>query len=132
MRNWKQKLVIWSGIFYGFGIVLLHTLILDQVLNIRRSFWKVFNSAIKNFYCATLQKRQINNYLLKGNDRNSGKRCEICSKLKISRPESTLNLFNTFYKSLYRWIWTGNCFAGLMLLGKLCLSDFWDRTFKKI
>ena len=55
--------------------------------NIRRSFWKVFNSTIDNFYCATFQKLQANNYLLKDNDRNARKRCEICSKLTLKTPE---------------------------------------------
>ena len=36
------------------------------------------------------------NYLFKVNNRDTGEKCEICSKLKIKTPERILNIFHNF------------------------------------
>ena len=56
-------------------------------------------------------KYLANIYLFKANDRNIGKRCEVCSKLTIKTPEDVSNAFlvilltlNIFYSFFYVYI----------------------------
>ena len=67
-----------------------------------------------------------NIYLFKVNDRNTRKRCKICSKFKeqhqaisLQRLEAflvflllTLNLFNTFFWCFYCWLCISKCSLG--------------------
>ena len=55
----------------------------------------------KHIYFQCFQELPANIYLFKINNRNTRKRCEICSKLTIKSPERrhwlTLNIFHTFF-----------------------------------
>ena len=59
-----------------------------------------------------------NSYLLKGNNRNTGKMCRICSKLTIEPPKwlqclrsgiFIVTLLNIFHPFFYCWLWTCEC-----------------------
>ena len=72
-------------------------------------------------YLATISGKQLgvrisvfpaNIYLFKDNNRNSRKRCEICSKLTI---KTLSNIFHTFFYCLYCWLWTSKCLLGDLL-----------------
>ena len=52
-----------------------------------------------------LYKLPANIYLYKVNNRNTRKRCEICSKLTIETP----HLFHIFFQCFYYWLWTSKC-----------------------
>ena len=62
-------------------------------------------------------RRPANIYMLKVNNRNTRKRCEICSDLTIKTPDNVsdvvlvflllnLNIFHTFFYCFYCWLWT--------------------------
>ena len=64
-----------------------------------------------------------NIYLFKVNNRNSTKRCDICSKLTIKKPERhqlcfswvlllNLSKFHTFFYCFYCWLWASKCLLG--------------------
>ena len=62
-------------------------------------------------------------YLFKVNNGNTGKRCEICSKLTIKTPERrqwflvslllTLNRFHILFWHYHCWLWTSKCQLGV-------------------
>ena len=61
-------------------------------------------------------RNPANIYLFQVNNRNIRKRCEICLKLTIKTPDivlvvllSTLNIFHTFFRCFYCWLWTNKC-----------------------
>ena len=59
---------------------------------------------LKKLYKQVLRPYPANIYLFKASNRNTRKRCEICSKLTLKTPERrywllllTLNIFHTFF-----------------------------------
>ena len=54
-----------------------------------------------------------NMYLFKVNNRNTRKRCEICSKITIKKHQNDVI---TFFYFLYCWLWTSKCKLGRVLL----------------
>ena len=68
-----------------------------------------------------------NIYLRNVNDRNTRKRCEVCSTLTVKSPERhqwyysgvftlTLTIFCTFFKCFYWWLWTSRYYLGTSLV----------------
>ena len=90
------------------------------------TLWKRFTVSIMkatiNHSYLEKTKTPTNKYMLKFNNANTKKRCEICSKLTIKTPEwcltltewclpllLTLNKFHTFFLCFYCWLWTNKC-----------------------
>ena len=60
---------------------------------------------------------QANIYLFNANDRNTRKRCEMCSKLtiKITERHPWRHISQTFFWCFCGWLWTSKCYLGTVL-----------------
>ena len=66
------------------------------------------------------QQNPAHSYLFEVNNKNSRKRCEICSKLTIKTPELrhwrhsvvfivNISIFRNFFLCFYCWLWASKC-----------------------
>ena len=104
--------------------------------NTEISFVSWFSVKFSLLNTSNMKVKPTNIYLFKLNNRNSGERCEIRSKLTIKIAERrkwrhnvvlvslfALNIFHTFSYCFYCWLWTGKCLLGITSL-------YWDKKRK--
>ena len=124
LKNFKNIFIVFSTSKNNQDLIFMKTIVLEEWLQQLATFFKIWqlrhrsnivmnnfetwlnwetwsrNFILKNKCVVAHWNSPINNYMLKVYNRNSGKRCEICSKLRIKaiclKTLLTLKKFHTF------------------------------------